>query len=700
MAEESKPVCEDAIPPQKIGNKREYEDDDQKEVIAKKTKTCEKLKAKIESDTSGGSLESFDDGVSDPNSNKSPDEDNPEDLESLEGNEEEVEGKVSKTPQERHGSPITLNEKYVAQKTICVRNLSYSVERADMEDIFKDCGEVVDVEFKTDSEGRFRGFGFVKFGTVEAAEKALNLHNTELLNRRIKVEIAREKREYPPYRSLSSSFHTGGNLHSHTSKGFDASLLENKAKSPSTPKETKGTSKTVYVGNLSYTVERADVEKLFKDYGEIVDVRLYTDREGKFKGHGHVQFATEEAAQKALALKNKVFFKRSMIVDLAFERPKYSPNGSSAWSNSFHKDERFQSQTVPVKCLDTSLAEGKLSCAKEVKDVEMFDAISAENKPEIPATRIEKSAASKRVCVRNLSFAVERAEIENIFKDCGVVVDVRLHVDVEFATAETAEKALELDYTRLTNNPVKVGIAPGEGEHFSNRSSLSIQFQQCEPLTVYVVGFNTFLAEEKIKASLHNHFKSCGEIARISLPKNRDSGIIKGHAYLNFKDLDGYKKALQLDQTAIGDHWVSVEKAKPMHRRDNQDICGGRGNYGLNHRHDNHDVGGSYLAGGRDGPSYLCHNQGRGGYHVGGWDEANYRRDNQGMGGGSGSYHVGRRGEGDYGGGREVAIMSVEGLVETMVVEQVGGEVMVLRGTGEGIGRNTAFAEDDYCTSC
>ncbi|XP_058748107.1 nucleolin 2-like isoform X2 [Vicia villosa] len=672
MDNESEPLCEDAIPPQKIGNKREYEDEDQKEVITKKKKRIledkdesnsdfsehdEKLKAEIESDNSCGSLESFDDGVSDPNSN----EDNLEDLESPERNEEEVEGKVPKTPQERHGSPVTLNKNYAAPKTICVKNLSYSVERADMEDIFKDCGEVVDVQFVTDCEGRFRGFGFVKFGTVEAAEKALKLHNTKLLNRRIKVEIAWEKSEYPPYKS---SIHTGGSLHSHTVKGFDTSLVENKPKRPATPNKTNGTSKTVYVGNLSYSVERADMEKLFKDYGEIVDVRLHTDREGKFKGHGHVQFATEEAAQKALAMNKKVFFERRMVVDLALERPKDSPNGSSwAWSSSFHKDERIQSQTVPMKCLDTSLEEGKLSCAKEVKDVEMFDAASAENKPETPATRRERSAASKRVCVRNLSFDVERAEIENIFKDCGVVVDVRLHVDVDFATAEAAEKALELDYTRLMNHPVKVGIAPGEGEHFPNRS-LSIQFQNCEdfqPLTVYVVGFNTSLAEEKIKASLHNHFKSCGEIARISLPRNRDSGAIKGHAYLDFKDLDGYKKALQLDQTVIGDHWVSVEKAKPVYRRDNQDLGGGRGNYhvggrdGLNHRHHNQDVGGgrgSYQVGGRDEPSYRHHNQiiggGRGGYHVGGRDEASYRRDNQGMGGGRGSYHVGGRDEASY----------------------------------------------------
>ena len=38
-------------------------------------------------------------------------------------------------------------------------------------------------------------------------------------------------------------------------------------------------------------------ENLFKECGEIVDVRLHTDAEGRFRGFGHVEFATAEAAQ-------------------------------------------------------------------------------------------------------------------------------------------------------------------------------------------------------------------------------------------------------------------------------------------------------------------------------------------------------------------------------------------------------------------
>lgn len=39
-------------------------------------------------------------------------------------------------------------------------------------------------------------------------------------------------------------------------------------------------------------------KNFFKDAGEIVDIRFATDAEGNFKGFGHVEFATAEAAQK------------------------------------------------------------------------------------------------------------------------------------------------------------------------------------------------------------------------------------------------------------------------------------------------------------------------------------------------------------------------------------------------------------------
>ncbi|KAJ1440388.1 RNA-binding domain superfamily [Sesbania bispinosa] len=526
--------------------------------------------------------------------------------------------------EEKPKSPATRIENNAASKTIYVRNLSYSVKQADMENLFKDCGEIVDVRLHKDRDGRFKGFGHVEFATAEAAQKALELDNTLLLKRPINVLIAQEKGDCTRNRSFSNSsnsFREASVAEEKDMEMFDSASIDKKGpKSPATRKEKIAASKTIRVRNLSYSVEQADMENFFKDCGEIVDIRLHTNHEGWFDGFGHVEFATVEAAQKevhdyamenekcllislALELDNTQFLKRFIRVDIAREKGEYIPNRSNL-SNLFQKGERFQSHTVSMNNFDTSLVEEKPvkdlgSSGDGGEEIKEKASKSSLESPETPASLKEKNAASKTICVRNLSYRVERADMENLFKHCGEVVDVRLQRDsegrlrgfghVEFATAEAAQKALELDNTELLKRPIRIGIAREKVEYTLNISNLSnsnIKSERFQFQTVFVKGFDTSLAEDKLKASLEEHFSSCGEIAWISIPKFRDSGAFKGFAHLYFKGVDSLKKALQLDQTELGGYPLLVEKAKP--RRDNQGIYDGRG-------------GGGYQFGVRDG---------------------------------------------------------------------------------------------------
>ncbi|XP_058106058.1 nucleolin 1-like isoform X2 [Magnolia sinica] len=84
-------------------------------------------------------------------------------------------------------------------------------------------------------------------------------------------------------------------------KMADATTAKTEKKAPktsATPSAQTSRSKTLFVGNLSYSVERADVEEFFKGAGEVVDARFASNEEGVFKGFGHVEFATEAAAHK------------------------------------------------------------------------------------------------------------------------------------------------------------------------------------------------------------------------------------------------------------------------------------------------------------------------------------------------------------------------------------------------------------------
>jgi RNA recognition motif-containing protein len=77
--------------------------------------------------------------------------------------------------------------------------------------------------------------------------------------------------------------------------------------------------KKLFVGNLPYSTTQEELNQLFSQYGEIVEVRLITDRQtGRSKGIAFVEFSTEESANAAIAgLHNTELGGRSIIVNVA-----------------------------------------------------------------------------------------------------------------------------------------------------------------------------------------------------------------------------------------------------------------------------------------------------------------------------------------------------------------------------------------------
>ena len=80
--------------------------------------------------------------------------------------------------------------------------------------------------------------------------------------------------------------------------------------------------KKLFVGNLPWSINNDSLRDLFASVGEVVEAMVITDRmSGRSKGFGFVTFATEEAAQAAIAqLNEKEIEGRKIIVNVA--RPK------------------------------------------------------------------------------------------------------------------------------------------------------------------------------------------------------------------------------------------------------------------------------------------------------------------------------------------------------------------------------------------
>ena len=58
--------------------------------------------------------------------------------------------------------------------------------------------------------------------------------------------------------------------------------------------------KKLYVGNLSYSVDNAQLEDLFSKYGQVRSAQVIQDRDsGRSKGFGFVEMADDNAAREA-----------------------------------------------------------------------------------------------------------------------------------------------------------------------------------------------------------------------------------------------------------------------------------------------------------------------------------------------------------------------------------------------------------------
>ncbi|KAI3976418.1 hypothetical protein MKX01_008276 [Papaver californicum] len=188
----------------------------------------------------------------------------------------------SKAPE----TPITTQIQKTASRKLFVGNLSFSLEQEDLEEFFKDAGEIVNVHFATHGDGRFKGNAIVEFATEESVQKALERNGQDLMGRLVNLALP------------GKSGGTGSGWKSDVDA--ESPKTNSKPETRTTPQVQNTGSKKLFVGNLSFSLEQKDLEEFFKDAGEIVKVHFPTLKDGRFKGHATVTFATEEAVQKAV----------------------------------------------------------------------------------------------------------------------------------------------------------------------------------------------------------------------------------------------------------------------------------------------------------------------------------------------------------------------------------------------------------------
>lgn len=81
-------------------------------------------------------------------------------------------------------------------------------------------------------------------------------------------------------------------------------------------------STNIYVGNLAFSTNNADLEALFAEYGEVTRAQVISDRDtGRSRGFGFVEMASADEANEAMsALNGRNVDGRDLKVNQAKER--------------------------------------------------------------------------------------------------------------------------------------------------------------------------------------------------------------------------------------------------------------------------------------------------------------------------------------------------------------------------------------------
>ena len=179
-----------------------------------------------------------------------------------------------------------------AYEELFVRNLSFNTTQEGLAEFFGKYGDVEEVKILTDrTTGKSRGIGFCKFYEKASAVKAMkDSENLELDGRNIQIRYSND-----------DSHKTGGNGNQGNRGGNRSNF--------------QGTKYSIFVGNLSFKTNENSIKKYFSDCGNVIEVRLAKNEDGRLKGFAHVDFDSKEGVENAIKKNGQEFEGRNLKVD-------------------------------------------------------------------------------------------------------------------------------------------------------------------------------------------------------------------------------------------------------------------------------------------------------------------------------------------------------------------------------------------------
>lgn len=181
------------------------------------------------------------------------------------------------------GVSATKHKTY--ERELFVSSISFSTTEESLRQHFEAYGDLVKVKI-IKRNGKSAGKAFVAYTEESAAENAVKaLDGTELDGRQLNVQlqgefksnpptINRPQREREPYAQSKSSRYYDDDRYYDDRDHRDQEVYHGKRRNQDRYPVQNVRSKVLYIGNLNFDSEEQDIDKFFRGYGQINDIRI------------------------------------------------------------------------------------------------------------------------------------------------------------------------------------------------------------------------------------------------------------------------------------------------------------------------------------------------------------------------------------------------------------------------------------------
>jgi len=374
-----------------------------------------------------------------------------------------------------------------ASASLYVGDLLGDVTEANLFEVFNAIGPVTSIRVCRDAiTRRSLGYAYVNYANAADAERAIDQLNNSLIKNK-------------PCRVMWSQ------------------------RDPATRKSGSG---NIFIKNLDASIDHKALNDTFAQFGQILSCKIELDSEQKSKGYGYIQFATKEAADKAIAKVNGMMLndKKVFVGPFVSRRERIAAGGAKQFTNIYVNnlvasidDAKLTELFSPFGVIKSSIVmkdnEGKSKGFGFVnfdKPEEAQKAVDGLNGREVEGQAIYVGRAQKKaereeelrskfealkneqlskfqgsnLYVKNLDDDMDDKKLRTLFEQFGTITSAKVMSDnkgsskgfafVCFATPEEATKALtEMNGKIIGNKPLYVGLAQRKD---MRRAALEAQF--------------------------------------------------------------------------------------------------------------------------------------------------------------------------------------------------------------------------------